>query len=228
MQGMTMTCCLFDINETLLDLAGLDSVFFQVFGSSTARSAWFAQTLQNAMTATITGPSISFEEAGQAALTMLAQRERVQLSEADRHSVKTAMRMLPAHPDAELALEQLRNTGARIVALSNNARELVNAQLSAAGLRAYFNDVLSAEDAHTLKPDAPAYLQAAKAIGEKPEALWLIAVHAWDIAGAQRAGFKTALVSRTAQQVPSPLAPPTVQGPDLITVVQQILTIESA
>jgi len=74
-----MTCCLFDINETLLDLAGLDSVFFQTFGSSTARSAWFAQTLQNAMTATITGPSISFEEAGQAALTMLAQREQVQL-----------------------------------------------------------------------------------------------------------------------------------------------------
>ncbi|MFC6477165.1 hypothetical protein ACFQDN_12275 [Pseudomonas asuensis] len=26
-----MTCCLFDINETLLDLAGLDSVFFQVW-----------------------------------------------------------------------------------------------------------------------------------------------------------------------------------------------------
>ncbi|ENA36664.1 MULTISPECIES: haloacid dehalogenase type II [Pseudomonas] len=223
-----MTCCLFDINETLLDLAGLDSVFFQTFGSSTARSAWFAQTLQNAMTATITGPSISFEEAGQAALTMLAQREQVQLSEADRHHVKTAMRMLPAHPDVEPALEQLRKSGARIVALSNNARELVDAQLSAAGLRGYFDEVLSAEDAQTLKPDAPAYLQAAKTLNTDPKRLWLIAVHAWDIAGAQRAGFKTALVSRTAQQVPSPLAPPTVQGSDLTAVVEQILTLESA
>ncbi|TWI55721.1 2-haloacid dehalogenase [Pseudomonas duriflava] len=221
-----MTCCLFDVNETLLDLSGLDAVFLQIFGSSTARHAWFAQTLQNALVSVITGPYIPFEEAGQAALTMQAQRENIQLSEADRHSVKSALRMLPAHADALPALKRLRQSGVRLVALTNNARELAELQLTAAGLRDQFDEVLSAEAAHTLKPAAPAYLQTAKTLALPPDQLWLIAVHAWDIAGAQRAGLRTALVMRDRLQVPSPLAPPTVQGADLTAVAEQILTIE--
>jgi 2-haloacid dehalogenase len=222
-----MACCVFDINETLLDLAGIDSVFVQVFGSSRACRAWFDQTLQNAMTAVITGTPVSFEESGQAALTMLAEREHIQLTEADRHLVKSALRMLPAHSDAEPALRRLRQAGIRTAALSNNAREVIEIQLAAAGLREYFDEVLSAEDAHTLKPNAPAYIQAAKHLEESPEGLWLVAVHAWDIAGAQRAGFKTALVSRTAMQVPNPLAPPTVRGKNLLDVVEQLLRLDA-
>lgn len=35
-----------DINETLLDLSALDEPFREVFGSDSARRAWFTQMLQ--------------------------------------------------------------------------------------------------------------------------------------------------------------------------------------
>jgi 2-haloacid dehalogenase len=37
--------CVFDVNETLLDLRALDSHFEHVFGDATVRQAWFAQLL---------------------------------------------------------------------------------------------------------------------------------------------------------------------------------------
>ena len=47
--------CVFDVNETLLDLAALDGEFERVFGDRGVRVAWFGQLLQLAMVSTITG-----------------------------------------------------------------------------------------------------------------------------------------------------------------------------
>jgi 2-haloacid dehalogenase len=46
--------CVFDVNETLLDLRALDAQFARVFGDAGVRQAWFTQMLQNAFVATIT------------------------------------------------------------------------------------------------------------------------------------------------------------------------------
>ena len=43
--------CLFDVNETLLDLAALDPHFERVFGDAGVRRAWFLQLLQSALVA---------------------------------------------------------------------------------------------------------------------------------------------------------------------------------
>ena len=53
-----------------------------------------------------------------------------------------------------------------------------------------------------------------------------LAVHAWDIAGAQAAGLKGVLVQRTAEQVANPLAPPLVIGRDLQEAMALILAHE--
>ena len=52
--------CLFDVNETLLDLAALDGEFERLFGDRGARVAWFGQLLQSAMVATITDRYTAF------------------------------------------------------------------------------------------------------------------------------------------------------------------------
>ena len=46
--------CVFDVNETLLDLAALDTLFERVFGDASVRRLWFNQMLQSAFVATIT------------------------------------------------------------------------------------------------------------------------------------------------------------------------------
>jgi hypothetical protein len=47
--------CVFDVNETLLDLAALDPHFERAFGDADVRRAWFLQLLQSALVATVTG-----------------------------------------------------------------------------------------------------------------------------------------------------------------------------
>lgn len=44
--------CVFDVNETLLDLSSLDPHFERAFGDASVRRAWFLQVLQSAMVAT--------------------------------------------------------------------------------------------------------------------------------------------------------------------------------
>jgi 2-haloacid dehalogenase len=49
----------FDVNETLLDLAGLDPLFERVFGDAGIRQVWFAQLIQSALVATSPAPTAS-------------------------------------------------------------------------------------------------------------------------------------------------------------------------
>ncbi|WP_371807631.1 HAD family hydrolase, partial [Arhodomonas sp. KWT] len=110
----------FDVNETLLDLAALDPVFERLFGDAGARREWFAQVLQSAMTVTLTGRYEDFSTVGAAALSMVAQRRGVTLERAGRQDVAAGMRRLPPHPEVADALARLRDAGFPLVALTNS------------------------------------------------------------------------------------------------------------
>ncbi|HEY6685515.1 MAG TPA: hypothetical protein VI094_04825, partial [Propionibacteriaceae bacterium] len=45
----------FDVNETLLDLAAMDSHFERIFGDPGVRVTWFSQMISSALVATVTG-----------------------------------------------------------------------------------------------------------------------------------------------------------------------------
>lgn len=222
---MTLTC-LFDINETVLDLSALDGLFTELFGDPRSRTLWFAQTLQNAMTAELCGRHAPFEAQGQAALEMIGARLGRTLTADDRQRVAKALQALPAHADVRAGLDFARAQGVRCIAFSNNARAATQAQLAYAGLSDAFAGILSAEDAGASKPATAAYRQAAVSLDQPAEQLWLVAVHAWDIAGAQAAGFKGALLQRQAEQVANPLAPPAVTAGTLQEAVARILAHE--
>lgn len=53
----------------------------------------------------------------------------------------------------------------------------------------------------------------------------LVAVHAWDIHGARRAGLLAGWVSRLEGHRSDLFDPPTVSGPDLVTVVRELLAL---
>ena len=75
--------CVFDVNETLLDLGALDPHFERAFGDSGVRRAWFLQLLQSAPVATVTGAYSDFGEAGAAGLGSVAGRGGPGSSEGD-------------------------------------------------------------------------------------------------------------------------------------------------
>ena len=216
----------FDVNETLLDLAALDPIFERAFGDGAVRGLWFAQMLQSALVATLTGAYADFGQAQMGALDMLAARRGVEVADGDRAAIREGMRSLPPHPEAREALERLRDAGLRLATLTNSTLEVAEAQISNAGLRDLFEEVLSADEVRRLKPAPEPYRMAAERLGVPIDQVRLVAAHAWDVAGALRAGCAAAFVARPGM-VLDPLAPePDVVGPDLLAVADGILARE--
>ncbi len=217
--------CVFDVNETLLDLAALDPRFEKAFGDASARQQWFMQMLQSAFVATITDSYSTFGELGAAALQMTAERRNVELSDEDEQNILMGMRELPPHPEVADGLDRLRAAGFRLVALTNSTQEVAEAQLAFAGLTDKFERILSADTAKRLKPAPAPYRMTAKTLGVETRELRLVAAHAWDVAGALRAGCAAAFVAR---QPYDPLVErPDVIGADLSEVADGIIAAET-
>ena len=219
--------CVFDVNETLLDLGGLDPHFERVFGDAGVRRAWFSQLLQSALVATVTGSYSNFGEVGAAALEIVAEREGVDLSDEDRQKILGGMRELPAHPEVAESLERLREAGFRLATLTNSTRQVAEAQMDNSGLRDYFEQILSADDVQRLKPAPEPYRMAAESLGVGVEGVRLVAAHAWDVAGALRAGCPAAFVARPGMVLDPLVERPDVVGADLREVADRILRVDS-
>lgn len=222
----TSRVCVFDVNETLLDLGALDTYFERAFGDAGVRRIWFSQVLQTALVSTVLQEYSDFSSIGDAALTMVAERQGVKLAESERKAIMSAMRELPPHGDVREGLERLRSGGVRLAALTNSTEEVAKQQIDNAGLSEYFEQVLSADTVRRLKPAPEPYRMAAERLGVDLDKIRLVAAHDWDVAGAMRAGCSAALVTRP-NMVPNPLfEAPDIIGKDLPQVAGQILDRE--
>jgi 2-haloacid dehalogenase len=216
--------CVFDVNETLLDMAALDPLFERAFGDASVRKLWFNQMLQSAFVATITDAYVTFGEAAGAALGMTEERLGLEISEDDRQEILGGLRDLPPHPEVPESLDRLRDAGFRLATLTNSTQEVAEAQIQNAGLTDKFEQILSADTARRLKPAPAPYRMAARALMIPERGMRLVAAHAWDVAGALRAGCAAAFVAR--QPFDPLVEPPDVVGTDLAEVANGIIAAE--
>ena len=220
--------CVFDVNETLLDLGALNPHFERIFGDASTRQAWFGQFLALWLTEMVTGEYKDFGTIGGGALEMVAERQGVDLSDEDKQQILGGMQELPPHPEVEENLSRLRDAGIRLAALTNSTQQVADEQINNSGFRDYFEQVLSADAVQRLKPALEPYRMTAESLGVEVGQVRLVAAHAWDVVGAMRAGCAAAFVARPGM-VLNPLAErPDVVGSDLREVADQILEIEAA
>jgi 2-haloacid dehalogenase len=219
----------FDVNETLLDLAGLDPHFERIFGDRRVRVTWFTQMIQSALVATVTGAYHPFGAHAMAALEMTAEQAGVPLADDDKQAVAAQLRQLPAHPEVAGALGRLGDAGLRLAALTNSTEEVARAQLEHAGLIESFELVLSADTVGRLKPAPEPYRMAAERLGVAIDQVRLIAAHAWDVAGAASAGCgATAFVARPGKVLDPLVERPGIVGADLAEVADAILAADQS
>ncbi len=222
-----MRVLVFDVNETLLDLAALDEPFEKVFGSAYVRRQWFDQFIRSMLTTTASGPYVPFPKIGRAALDTVAQRRGRAVTDDEAKAVLSRIRALPAHLDARPALEDLRAHGFRLATLTNSTADVAEAQLAHAGLRDLFEQVLSADAVRRLKPAPEPYRMAAERLGVSVDQVRLVAAHDWDIAGALRAGCAAAFVARAGRVPDALFGAPDVSGPGLAEVARAIVAAET-
>ena len=200
----------FDVNETLSDLAPMADRFVDVGAPATLAKQWFASVLRDGFALTAAGGQEKFSVIAEAVLhTLFADVPLDRPVEAAVEHVMSGFTALPVHADVADGVRALRTAGYRLVTLSNGSASVAEQLLERAGLRDQFEALLSVEDAGAWKPARVAYEHAARHCGVAADDLMLVAVHPWDIDGAGRAGLSTAWIDRDGVPYPSFCTAPT-------------------
>lgn len=216
---------IFDVNETLLDLAPLRNAVRQALqGREDLLPLWFSTMLHYSLVETLTGNFHDFGQIGAAALVMVAESQDIELDpDVARQTIVGTITKLPAHSDVVPALKALSANGFRVVSLTNSSNAGVAAQFEHAGLTEYIDRCFSVEDERAYKPDPRPYRFVLAALSIRPQEAIMVAAHAWDLVGAKAVGLDTAFVRR-----PGAVLYPNTDRPDYVVenlqqLVDQIL-----
>jgi 2-haloacid dehalogenase len=216
---------LFDVFETMLQLEGLRPRFADVGRPEHELELFFARTLRDGMAFTLAGDAPPFIEVARSALITTTGRS---LSEEAVLYVLAGFEELPPHPDVEPALMMLASAGVPAYAFTHGSAEVAARALDKAQLRSYLRGTLSTEQLHSFKPPAAAYHWACRQVNTPPAQTALVAVHAWDVHGAVRAGLIGGLATRHEGGMSDVVAAPHVVADTLDVVVERLLALPTS
>jgi 2-haloacid dehalogenase len=219
------TVVVFDVNETLIDIEALNPLFEHVFGDRRVLREWFGQLVLYSMAATLSGLYEDFFSLGRGVFEMVGAVHGVVVEAADLEALREGLLTMPAHPDVEVGLTELKRAGFRLVTLTNSpAIPWGKSPLEHAGLTGHFERQFSVEAARAFKPSPLVYRMVAEELGVAPSDCCMVASHVWDTIGAQSVGFSAGLITRpgNAPLPVSGLPQPDVVAPDLPTLVVRL------
>src|SRR4051794_11946664 len=209
---------IFDLNGTLTDPAAIG----EPWGLPALGAAVLESALRTAFAETLIGGYHDFSTHVGAALRLEVARR-----ELDERLIEQGLqraRQLPAFPDAAAALDHLREHGQRLAVLTNSGADAGKNTLRAAGLADRFDEILGVDAVQRFKPHGATYEHALTTLGEERGAAFMVAAHAWDLAGARAAGLRTVWIARDRGGFPQVLPPPEIRATDLLAAAQAITT----
>jgi 2-haloacid dehalogenase len=156
---------IFDVNETLIDLEVMSPLFERVFGDKRVLREWLGHLIMYSMTITLSGLYKDYFSLGQGLFEMVGTIHKVSVQSTDVEALKKGMMTMPAHPDVEEGLKQLKDAGFRMVTLTNSP-PIPHGQspLENAGLADFFERQFSIEAARAYKPAQVLYHMVAKSL----------------------------------------------------------------
>jgi 2-haloacid dehalogenase len=157
---------------------------------------------------------------------MLGGVHGVAVHAADVEALREGLRTMPAHPDVEAGLIELKRAGFRLVTLTNSpAQPPGKNPLERAGLAGHFERAFSVDAVRAFKPSPLVYRMVSDGLGVTPSACCLVACHIWDTFGAQCAGFSAGLITRPGN-APLPISAspqPDFVAPDLPALAARMI-----
>lgn len=216
----------FDVNETLSNMAGMRSRLASVGVARTAFPRWFAGVLRDGFALTAAGGYADFADVARDGLRALtAETEGPALTDDAIEHVMGGFTELEVHPDIPAGVRALHEAGFRLATMTNGSVAVTEALLERAGLRDHFELLLDVRGPRCWKPAPRAYQYAIDALDVAPADAMLVAVHPWDVDGGVRAGLCGAWLRRGTPPAayPSVMKPPTLVADDLLEV-SQLLT----
>lgn len=196
----------FDVYGTLIDTHGVVDRLQETVGD-VARAfseTWRDKQLEYSFRRGLMQNYANFAVCTRNALDYTAAVYRVPLTDAQRQQLLEAYRGLPAFDDVRDALPRLESAGYRMFAFSNGTAEAVEALLDHAGIRRYFQGVVSCDDLKSFKPNPAVYAHFLRQAGATGVEAWLISGNPFDVIGAISAGMRGAWVKRSVEGIFDP------------------------
>jgi len=219
--------CVFDVNETLLDIEFLAPLFERLFGDSRVLREWFGQLILYSEAITLAGPYTTFFTLGQGVLKMMGSIHNVSIQKDDIEELRMRLLTMPAHPDVPAGLKQLKDAGFRLVTLTNSPPDPRTSPLKHAGIDGWFEKSFSVDRVRRFKPAAQVYHMVAEELDVPPAAICMVAAHVWDTIGAQSIGCSGALITRPGNALlpVHGLPQPQAVAPDLPGLATQLIKL---
>lgn len=214
----------FDVIETLFPLEPLRPRL-AALGLPDALDLFFTRILRDAFALDASGTFKPFREIAGGALAVLAAQRGLPTDPRAIEAVLDGFQTLDPHPEAAPAFERLRAAGVTVATLSNGGVESTRGLLERCGLLPLVARVMGVDEVRRYKPAGAVYLHAARTLGLDPGRVAMVAVHAWDLEGARRAGLATAWASRLERRYHPAMAPPDVSAADLLGVAEALASL---
>ena len=188
---------LFDAYGTLFDVHAAVQRHAAAVGPDSGRlsEVWRSKQLEYSWVRGLAGRYRSFWSLTEEALDYaLAQHPGV--DRALRGPLLDAYRELDAYPEVPGVLAALRARGLRTGIFSNGDPAMLERAVSAAGLAAHLDAVLSVEAAGTFKVHPDTYAGAVAQMGAPADRVLFCSSNRWDVAGAAAFGLRCAWINR--------------------------------
>jgi 2-haloacid dehalogenase len=113
-----------------------------------------------------------------------------------REKLMGAYLALDPFPEVPAMLDRLKKAGKRLAILSNGNPDMLDPMVKASGLAAYFEAVISVDEAKIFKVDPMTYALVKKRTGVAADKVCFLSSNCWDAHGAAQFGFRTLWVNR--------------------------------
>lgn len=212
----------FDIIGTCFSLEKPRMQLIELGTPRYALELWFATSLRDAFAFSHAGQYQPLKEILQAELPRTLHLLNIDLNDAQQKQVIATLSELELQPTVKSALQILSEAGYQIVALTNGSEKSTLNLLERAGVQQYFTEVYSCDAIAVTKPYQDVYKMIPT---DDLTKVWLVAAHAWDIAGAIGVGMKTAFVKQLEKDYLKVYPQPQIVAENLADAAQQIVKV---
>jgi 2-haloacid dehalogenase len=214
----------FDVIGTLLSLDRARAALASVGAPDSTLPVWFGTSLRDYFAISHAGDYVPFAQVLRADLLRALKEAGFDTTEDAVNKVMGSLGELELNDGAKEAFEHLSGAGFQIVTLTNGSAEFTSAALTRHGLEDGVSHVLSCDDIRVSKPHPRVYEMAQRV---SDGAVWMVASHAWDIAGAALAGLRTAFVGER-DDYPEIFPAPEIVAPHLRSAAERIVAVGTA
>lgn len=213
----------FDIIGTCFSLDKPRQRLVELGAPPYALEFWFAQSLRDAFALSHAGGYQPLKQVLEAELPRTLKMLGIEADAQQQSQIVNSFTELELQPSALEAFRILTAAGWKLIALTNGSEDSTRKLLERANALNYFANIFSCDAIQKTKPHPDVYALAKQ---DAQGHLWMVAVHAWDIAGATCAGLKTAFITQEEKDYLSVYPQPEVVANDLVEAANKIVTAE--